>query len=790
MSVALSFFGACVLSVSGVLVTPLDGTWSFLRERSKAVWEKVTVPHDWAIAGPFDRKYSSNTAMLPWKGRGRYRRTFDIPVETYAALASGARAYLEFGGVMARPRVTLNGKDVGGWDYGYMSFALDVTTAVRVGANEVEVTADTRDLASRWYPGGGFYRNARFVVRPADAVKPGTLFISTSDVSAQLAGVSVRYETVSGKAVARDFTVRSPHLWDVEDPHLYTLEVAGERFRYGIRRAEFKADDGFWLNGRRVELKGVNLHADLGPVGMAFDRNLARRQLKLMKDMGANALRTSHNPPDPVVLDLCDEMGILVWDEAFDKWGPHAGRRADENLEEYVGRNLEAMVRRDRNHPSVIVWSIGNEIWEPGSLEPNRKTREPYADGMTEERCRIFRDRIRALDPTRPVGAGFCHERYLKADHLAPLDLTGWNYRRRYAAMKARYPEKPVVYSESASAFSTLGYYDLPPASGRGDYATNDVQISGYDHCSSLGADIPDIEFYRLDTDRYCAGEFVWTGIDYLGEPSPFALNGARSSYFGIMDLCGNPKDRYWLYRARWNAKAETIHLVPSHWNLKAFATSSSSAFSSGQSPRIPVYVYTSGDEAELFLNGVSLGRRRKSALEPDELLPGGASKRYAFAESFKENPYYSVTDRYRLRWLEVAYAPGTLTAVAYRKGRKIGEARVETVGDPVALAIDAERSETPEGAFFVHVRPVDAAGRIVRFGVHRVNFLLTGPGRIVAAANGDPTELMPFSSVASYPMFAGCVSLVIRPERGRKGPLELEVSAEGLGKARAIVRP
>lgn len=761
-------YGENSTSVSAESVS-LDGEWDFMRERRGGTWEKVEVPHDWAIKGPFDRKLSANTAMLPWTGVGHYRRVFMPPDGAMESVRAGARAYLEFDGVMARPAVKLNGRDVGGWDYGYSSFWLDVTDALKEGTNLVEVTADTRGHRSRWYPGAGIYRSVRLVVRGRDCAAPGTVRITAPRVSRENAEVRVEYETVGGKRIEKTVAVDRPRLWDVEDPHLYEIEIGGEKFRYGIRTAEFKADDGFWLNGRRVQLKGVNLHSDLGPVGMAFSKALAKRQLLMMKEMGANALRTSHNPPAPQLLDLCDELGILVWDEAFDKWGGHAGRCADENLEEYVGRNIEAMVRRDRNHPSVIVWSIANEIWPPNSKEPERVFKRPYDDGMTKERCALFRERILALDDTRPVAAGFCHEGYLETDHLAPLDLTGWNYGRRYAKMKAKYPGKPVVCSESASAFSTIGYYSIPPATGRGDYATNDVQVCSYDHCSSLGADIPDIEFFRLDKDPYCAGEFVWTGIDYLGEPSPFALNGARSSYFGICDLRGMPKDRYWLYRSRWNEKKETVHVLP-HWSWKG-----------REGENVPVYVYTSGDEAELFLNGRSLGRRRKSDASPDELLKT-THRKYAFADDFRHNPYLAVTDRYRLRWLEVKYEPGELRAVAYRRGEKIGERLVRTAGAAKALKLEVERTESPEDPFYVHASIVDAAGTPVPDGAAEVRFSVSGPGRVVAVANGDPTELTSFSHVSSYQAFNGSASAIVKRDSGGSGRLRIEVHADGLG--------
>ncbi len=602
-----------------------DG-WRFLRDDEgkldasadgfdDSAWARVRVPHDWAISGPFDRTpgVKGGSGKLPWKGVGWYRRALDIPAARFDASGSyrGA-AYLTFDGVMARPQVWINGKLAGGWDYGYLGFTLEVAKLFRPGANAIAVKADTRDHRSRWYPGAGIYRKVTFVEKPAEHVVPGSVFVTTPEVTADHATVRVACEWAKAGPSNFTFTVKNPHRWDVDDPFLYELELDGETYRYGIRSFRFTPDDGFHLNGRRVQLKGVDLHSDLGLLGMAFDKSAARRQLTLMKDMGANALRTSHNPPAPEMLDLCDELGFVVWDECFDKWDGTAGRRGNENLEAYVTHNLQAFARRDRNHPSVVVWSMGNEIMCGDENNPANP-------GLTRDRCRFFREMMRLVDPTRPIGVGnisnLAAKNILDREIFADLDITGWNYCGSYAGPHAKYPDRPVVYSESASALSTYGFYlpDLP--NGIQDHAKKLAQCTSYD---GLGIDIPDAEFARMERDRYCAGEFVWIGIDYLGEPHPFWTE-ARSSYFGAVDLVGVKKDRFYLYRSHWNKSARTLHVLP-HWNWEAFAPGSTKPLN------VPVFVYTDAEEAELFVNGRSQGRRRKGGGFDSDLPPNKAA--------------------------------------------------------------------------------------------------------------------------------------------------------------------
>ena len=780
--------------------------WSSVKFDDSA-WRQVRVPHDWAISGPFlekDPDPCGNSGRLPWKGVGWYRLAFDVPEGAGSVL-------LDFDGVMASPEVWVNGKRAGGWDYGYASFRIDATPFVKPGRNQLAVRASTVDHGARWYPGAGIYRRVVLKTRGRARFAYGGVFVTTPEVSRDAALVRVEWETENAPADSRvsarilregrevtakeEAAIRgaalmrleSPRLWDVEDPALYVAEVSladasgaamsRETVRFGVRTIAFPVSDdpndregnGFHLNGRRVQLKGVNNHSDLGLLGMAFDKSAARRQLRMMKDMGANALRTSHNPPAPELLDLCDEMGILVWDEAFDKWDRYGGRRRGQNLEEYVSRNIAAMVRRDRNHPSVVLWSVSNEIWEWDPAHPIR-SRETFSDrgpdGQTKERNELFCRVVRETDPTRPVCNG--NRPYMNEDRIMdlglfePFDVVGWNYMRSYAPFKRRFPKKPVVYSESASAVSSYGYYSDDVLGGRtAHYARMKggvpAQVDSRDLQSNI--DIVDEVFGYMDDDPYVCGEFVWTGFDYLGEPVPFTSLGARSSYFGIVDLTGVPKDRFWLYRSVWNDRAHTLHIAPDTWT-----------FPGHEGKNVPVMVYTDGDEAELFLNGRSLGRRRKG--EKVE-LPAAMT-----------NHHFAACHRYRLMWLDVPYAPGELKAVAYRCGGKLGERTLRTAGEPSAIRFEIEplAAEDRDELVWAHVFAVDGRGAKTRAAADFVDFALSGPGEILGAGNGDACELVPFTQSAGHRLFGGCATAVIR--RTGPGRIELRAKSPTLGSA------
>lgn len=792
--------GACLLACEAAgKSVPLGDGWEFSRDEK--AWQAVELPHDWAIASDFDPvRYNCDSGALPWKGVGWYRRSLVLT----AAELTGRRLFLDFGGVQGTATVFVNRQPVAKWRYGYLGFTAPLVPYLTTGTNTIVVKADTTDWGSRWYPGAGIYRGVTLRVTDDVRLEKAELFATTPEVSAERAKLVVRGAAYShlaaeakgtvtaklldpsgvvvaeksaavdvpGCALGRfelDFDVAKPQLWEMRDPApLYTLAVslAGKGFadslttRVGFRSFRFDAKEGFFLNGRRVQLQGVDLHADLGILGMAFNRSAMRRQLKKMRDMGVNALRTSHNPPAEETLDLCDEMGIFVWDEAFDKWNSTCGR-GEEPLDPFVERVLTAFVRRDRNHPSVFVWSIGNEIPSGGGFAPGQSVwGMPACIGTNPERCTRFRNVVRAEDATRPVGIGSCFPAAVDKGDYAALDITGWNYSRQYARMHAKYPDKPVLYSESASAYSDYGFYAERLPTNKTDYAWADRRIDSYDRNSAAWSDIPDLEFARMEGDRYCCGEFVWTGIDYLGEPSPYSspkklprAELARSSYFGIYDLLVMPKDRVFLYRAHWNKDAFTLHIVPHHWNFAGRKA-------------LPVYVYSNADEVELFVNGASQGRRR---LDP----------KAGFGD------YYEVMRRYRFIWESVPYAAGEIKAVAYGKdGRMLGEQTLRTADAPVRVVVTPEERTAPadgETLVFAAVTLADAKGTPVPNDDRRIGFKVSGPGEIVAVGNADPRGRDSFKKVGSHKLFFGRAGLALRRQKGGTGPIVLTASAEGL---------
>ena len=600
-----------------------------------SAWQAVRLPHDWAISGPFDANLPGGTGKLPWQGVGWYRKTFTPQG------AAGQHVYFDFDGVMAFPKVYVNGQLAGEWNYGYMSFRVDATPFIRFGErNVIAVQADTRRHQSRWYPGAGIYRKVTMTVAQPVHVAHWGMFVTTPAISdgratvrvqtsfdnhrsaAQNVTVEVALFDPSGKQVAsstkkgsapangsatvdQQLLVANPQRWDFAKPNLYravaTLRAGDaaldrETTVFGIRTAQLTANDGFFLNGKRVQLHGVCLHQDLGALGSAFNVRAMERELEIMKDMGVNAVRTSHNAPAPELLELCDRMGIFVWDETFDKWNATA-----DNLDGVAGvlpnadRQITSMVQRDRNHASIFVWSVGNEIGT---------SVDETSDGMSFGRLAAMREMVLKQDPTRPVGIA-CHTPNTVSQAVYdPLDFTGWNYGRRYDRYREMYPDKPILYSESASAVSTRGFYAFPMADSKTAFPANAQYVSSYDLIATGYSDIADSEFSLMERDSFVGGEFVWTGFDYLGEPTPNRQD-ARSSYFGIVDLAGIPKDRYYLYRSYWRPNETTIHILP-HWN-----------WADRVGKNVPVFVYTNGDAAELFLNGKSLGKQTKGVVPP-----------------------------------------------------------------------------------------------------------------------------------------------------------------------------
>jgi beta-galactosidase len=753
-----------------------------------STWRTVRLPHDWAISGPFNPNEDGYAGKLPWRGVGWYRKTF-----TLDKADQGRRVYFDFDGVMAFPQVYINGQRAGGWDYGYMSFRVDATPYVKFGqSNVIAVFVDTRKHGTRWYPGAGIYRKVTMTLcNPVHVAHWGT-YITTPEVGGDSATVRIRTTienhldkksnatvgillldpegrpaATGGRDVvipqdgSRDFeqslVIKNPQRWDVNSPNLYTARTVvriGDKIVdtdttvFGIRTFEFTANDGFHLNGRRVQLRGVCLHHDQGPLGAAFYTRAMERQLEIMGDMGVNAIRTSHNPPAPELLELCDRMGFVVWDECFDKWDKTADRiDGQPALEIYGEKQLRNFVMRDRNHPCVIIWSIGNEI--------ESQPRDP--EGLSPERVKFMSDFVRKCDTTRPVGMACCFPNQVAQSMFDALDLTGWNYGRRYAKYHQRYPDKPIIYSESASALSTRGFYELPLRQSKKDYSKQ-FQVDSYDRNAAQWSDIPDREFQLMEKDSFVAGDFVWTGFDYLGEPTPYSRQ-ARSSYFGIVDLAGIPKDRFFLYRSYWRPDALTVHILP-HWNWPDRV---------GQN--VPVYVYTNGDSAELFLNGKSLGRRTKTK-------EAGPS-------------YYGVLDKYRLCFNDVNYEPGELKGVAYKDGIEIGQAVMCTADKPAAIHLTPDRSQlaaSGEDLCYVLVEALDSNGTPCPLADNMIRFKIEGPADIAGVGNGNPLSLEPFQ--ADYrKLFFGKAMLILRTKEGDNGDIRITAESDGLTPAEVTVQ-
>lgn len=755
-------------------------------------WQTVTVPHDWAIEGPSLPDGDGNTGKLPWKGEGWYRRALDIP-----ASYSGKTIYLMFDGVMASPEVYVNGTLAGTWDYGYNSFYLDITKLVRPGLpNLLAVHADTREHDSRWYPGAGIYRKVQLIVADPVHVALWGTFVTTPIVKPHYADVriaatvnnqSAQAETLrleytlinpSGHEVVKKeasvtvpggesaenevtLTLSNPMRWDISHPALYQARIRilrGDQVvdnttsAFGIRTMRFTPDDGFWLNDRRVQINGVNLHHDHGPLGAAFNVRAMERQLEIMKAMGANAIRTSHNMPAPELLDLCDKMGLLVVDEIFDKYDGKADLKAGADFDAFAHRNVKNWILRDRNHPSICLWSVGNEI---GDVQYN------ISGGFTKLQTMV--NYVRRYDPSRAVTLVCDNQSSASLRHFDYYDVHAWNYGRRYALARQLEPNKSVLISESASTVSTRGFYELPLPQKKTDF-TKSLQVSSYDLNAPDWAEIADDDFMWQQDEPYVAGEFVWTGFDYLGEPTPYSnqevkkmgltdRDAARASYFGIVDLVGIPKDRYYLYKSYWKPEETTVHILP-HWNWPT------------GTGNIPVMVYTNGDCAELFLNGKSLGQRCKNPKSTRS------------------------TERFRLQWDDVAYAPGELKAVAYKEGVKIGEQAVRTAGEPATLRLTADRKTINAGGqdlSYVLVEALDKSGNVCPLANTALDITITGPAQVAGVGNGDPQSLDPFQGM-KVKLFYG-KAMIIVASGAAAGEGKVTVTGGGLVKGTATIK-
>ena len=762
--------------------TVLSDGWQFSHD--KQTWQTVTVPHDWAIGGPFDKKWdlqrvaieqngekeatekSGRSGALPWIGQGHYRTTFCVP-ESYR------NALLVFDGAMSEPVVKVNVVQAGSWAYGYNTFRIDITPLLRKGENLLEVDLVNLEESSRWYPGGGIYRPVQLVTN-ADAatINPWGCYFRTESIADGKAEVSICTninnvdKTLSienqlvdnaGKVVAQfkhgDFdaqgnvvktlTVDNAQLWSPESPYLYKLVtrlyrnnklIDQTQQKVGIRTVSVSRYDGFQLNGVSRKIKGVCLHHDLGPLGAAVNKAALIRQIRTMKDMGCDAIRTAHNMPSTWQMEICDSMGMMVMAESFDMWiYPKCKNGYALNFKQWADKDIENLVLNLRNHPSIIMWSIGNEIPEQWSEEGRNISKH------LQDLCHKF-------DPTRPVTQGMDRaEDALKSGFAQVMDVPGFNYRvHKYDKNIKQLPKGFLLGSETASTVSSRGVYKFPvEASDSKTYA--DGQCSSYDVEYCPWSNLPDDDWRMQDDRDYVIGEFVWTGYDYLGEPSPYdEYWPSRSSYFGICDLAGLPKDRYYLYRSHWRKDDATLHVLP-HWT-----------FPGREGETTPVYCYTSYPMAELFVNGKSQGR-------------------------ITHNPN-SRLDRYRLRWNNVKYEPGEIRVVAYDyDGTPKAEKTIRTAGAPARIVLKADRnsiSSKGEDLAFVTVSVVDKDGNACATATNKMKFHVTGAAKFRAACNGDATSLVPFNST-EMPLFSG--ELVVVVEGLKHGTATLSVSAEGM---------
>ena len=801
--------------------TYLHEGWQFsldnkdVASQEQPKWQTVRIPHDWAIAGPFDKKWdlqkvaivqngekeatekSGRSGALPWIGQGHYRRIISIPKEC-------RHAELVFDGAMAEPTVKLNGQEAGYWAYGYNTFRVDLTPFMKAGDNLLEVDLKNVEESSRWYPGAGIYRPVKLVTTGPEWIDPWKTFIRTTelkdgratveltmglgcipdsyqaievelrDAKGRLVGHEHQAVAANGKDTEFCFNIQQPKLWSPESPYLYTAHIKymqnGQTLdevkqKFGIRTVKVSKEGGFQLNGETRKIKGVCLHHDLGPLGAAINKAALIRQIKMMKEMGCDAIRTSHNMPSQMQMDICDSLGMMVMAESFDMWVyPKCKNGYARFFKDWSDRDIENLILANRNHPSIVMWSIGNEIPEQGS-EDGREI-----SSHLQELCH-------QLDPTRPVTQGLDHaEASIKSGVAKVMDIPGFNYRvHKYEQSIAELPQGFLLGSETASTVSSRGVYKFPVvpndnskfASWAPGYDPKallkaDGQCSSYDLDYSPWSNLPDDDWVWQDDKDWVIGEFVWTGYDYLGEPSPYdEYWPSRSSYFGICDLAGLPKDRYYLYRSKWNKNQHTIHLLP-HWSWGLSKKDKGNRI--GQ--ETPVYCYTDYPTGELFINGKSQGKISKN---PAERL-----------------------DRYRLRWNHVKYEPGEIKVVVYdAQGNKAGEQTVRTAGKPAELKLEtwtaneAGLNADGDDLAFVTVSLTDAEGTLIPQADDQLTFEVTGTGSFEAVCNGDATSLEPFKK-PTMKLFNGQLVVVVRSAK-EPGTLTLKVTDAARGFTKSI---
>ena len=795
----------------------LEKGWRFTREDNPrsheaayddSEWQTVRVPHDWAIYGPFDKandihrtaivqdgqttaiEHYGRTGGLPFTGAGWYRNTFSIP-----GFSEDKRVTIKFDGAMSNARVFVNGKEAGYWPNGYNTFYFDITRLIHPDGQEntLAVRLENFEEQSRWYPGAGLYRNVHLITTNDAYIPLWGTYVTTPEVNEKFARVNVRTKVVTSgeesyklvteitdgasRVVATDEAILTPYdldefsqslivenplLWDISRPNLY--QVSSKLYRdgqlvdeyitpFGIRTIELVADEGFYLNGRLVKFQGACLHHDLGPLGAAVNEAAIRRQIRIMQDMGVNAIRTSHNMPAPEYVRIADEMGMMLMVETFDEWAiPKVKNGYNRYFNEWAEKDLINVLHHYRNNPSVVMWCIGNEVGE-----------QSHRQGAKV--ARFLQDICHREDPTRPVTNGMDRVDHVLSNHTAAImDVPGFNYRSfRYQEAYERLPQQLVLGSETTSALSSRGVYKFP-VERKSMALYDDHQASSYDLEHASWSNLPEDDFIQHEDLHYAMGEFIWTGFDYLGEPTPYYHHWpSHSSLFGAVDLAGIPKDRFYLYRSHWNKEEETLHILP-HWNWQ------------GREGEVtPVFVYTNHPSAELFINGKSQGVRTKDLTIP---LDG----------SYTEEAQKSLErqKRYRLMWMDTRYESGTVKVVAYdEEGNAVAEKEIRTAGKPHRLILEADRTTIDadgKDLSFITVSVVDREGNPCPNVNELVRFNVKGAGTYRAGANGNPASLDLFHLPQMHLFNGQLVAIVESTET--PGTITLEATSKGLRKA------